>query len=52
LTCEVVVVAFLTVAGAIAVLTPLAQRFVFDILIMALAVVFALRLAVVAARMI
>ena len=47
--CEVVVVAILTMAGAIALLTPLGQRFVFDALLMALALIFAIRLAVVMA---
>jgi len=49
LTCELVVVAVLTIAGTIALLTPRGQRFVFDALLMALALVFAIRLAVVMA---
>ncbi|WP_336360996.1 DUF2070 family protein [Haladaptatus sp. ZSTT2] len=46
---ELVVVAFLVLAGIIAVLTPLGQGFVFDTLLAALASVFALRLLVVMA---
>lgn len=46
---EVLVVGFLIVAGAIAVLTPLDQGFVFDALIVSLGSVFALRLLVVMA---
>ncbi|MDZ7701851.1 MAG: DUF2070 family protein [Halobacteriales archaeon] len=46
---EGIVVVMLAVAGGIALLTPLGQRFVFDVLIEALAVVFAFRLAVVMA---
>mgnify|MGYP006286434369 CR=1 FL=1 len=49
LACEVVVVAFLTVAGVVVVLTPFGQRLVYDALLVALAVVFAIRLAVVMA---
>jgi putative membrane protein len=49
LVCEMVLVAFLIVAGAIAVLTPFGQRFVFDVLTAGLASVFALRLLVVMA---
>ena len=49
LTCELVVVVVLTTAGALAVLTPLSQTFVFDALIAALASIFALRLLVVMA---
>jgi len=49
LTCEIVVVAFLTVAGVITMLTPLGQRLVYDALLMSLALVFAVRLAVVMA---
>ena len=49
LTCELVVVVVLTTAGALAVLTPLSQTFVFDALIAALASIFALRLLVIMA---
>jgi len=49
LTCELVVVVILTAAGAVAVLTPLSQAFVFDALVAALASIFALRLLVVMA---
>ena len=49
LTCELVVVVILTTAGALAVLTPLSQTFVFDALIAALASIFALRLLVIMA---
>ena len=49
LACEMVLVAFLLVAGVVAVLTPLGQRFVFDALTVGLASVFALRLLVVMA---
>ena len=49
LACEMVLVAFLIAAGALAVLTPLGQRFVFDALTVGLASVFALRLLVVMA---
>jgi putative membrane protein len=47
LTCEVLVVGLLTFAGAVALVTPLGQNFVFDALLMALASIFALRLLVV-----
>lgn len=47
--CELVVVVILTASGAIAVLTQLNQRFVFDMLIAALASMFAIRLLVVMA---
>lgn len=47
--CELVVVVILTAAGALSVLTPLDQRFVFDTLIALLASVFAIRLLVVMA---
>jgi putative membrane protein len=46
---EFILVAFLIGAGAVAVLTPLGQRFVFDVLTVGLASVFALRLLVVLA---
>lgn len=46
---ELILVAFLVGAGIVAVLTPLAQRFVFDVLTVGLASVFALRLLVVLA---
>ncbi|WP_049995955.1 DUF2070 family protein [Halococcus sediminicola] len=46
---EIILVAFLVGAGALAVLTPLGQRFVFDVLTVGLASVFALRLLVVLA---
>jgi putative membrane protein len=49
LACEVVVVVTISIAGVIAVLTPLAQTFVIDALLVALAGVFAFRLAVVMA---
>ncbi|HET7322788.1 MAG TPA: DUF2070 family protein [Halococcus sp.] len=49
LMCELLLVSVLVVAGVIAVLTPLAQEFVFDALAAGLASVFALRLAVVLA---
>jgi putative membrane protein len=50
LLCELVVVAVMTVAGAVAVLSrPLGQQFVFDALLFALASVFAIRLLVVMA---
>jgi len=49
LLCELVVIAFLTVAGIVAVLTPYGQQFVFDALTAALASVFALRLFVIMA---
>ena len=47
--CEVLVVAFLTVGGVAAVLTPLGEYFVFDVLIVALGLVFAFRMLVVLA---
>jgi putative membrane protein len=47
LTCELVVVALLTAAGLVALVTPLGQNFVFDVLLLALASIFALRLLVV-----
>ncbi|WP_247007472.1 DUF2070 family protein [Halorientalis litorea] len=46
LTCELVTVAFLVVAGGIAVFTTLGQQFVFDALMVSLASIFALRLLV------
>ncbi|MBX0293292.1 DUF2070 family protein [Haloarcula nitratireducens] len=47
LICELITIAFLTVAGAIAVLTPrLGQNFVFDVLLVALASIFAFRLLI------
>ncbi len=49
LACEIVVVVTISVAGVIALLTPLAQTFVIDALLVALAGVFAFRLAVVMA---
>jgi putative membrane protein len=49
LACEVVVVVTISVAGLIALLTPLAQTFVIDALLVALAGIFAFRLAVVMA---
>jgi len=49
LTCEVVVVVILTLAGLLAVLTRLDQQFVFDALIAGLGLVFAIRLVVVLA---
>jgi len=49
LCCELIVVALLAVASVIAVLTSVGQHFVFDVLIAALALVFALRLLVVLA---
>ncbi|GAD52070.1 hypothetical protein MBEHAL_0830 [Halarchaeum acidiphilum MH1-52-1] len=49
LCCELLVVALLAVASVIAVLTRLGQNFVFDVLIAALALVFALRLLIVLA---
>jgi len=49
LVCEVVIVAFLAVGGLVAYLTPLSQRFVFDVLVVALASVFAVRLLVIMA---
>ncbi|WP_225333493.1 DUF2070 family protein [Halomicrobium urmianum] len=47
--CELVVIAFLIVAGVVAVLTSLSQEFVLDALLVALASIFALRLLVVVA---
>ena len=47
--CEVVVIAGITVAGIAAVFTRLGQNFVFDVLFMALASVFAFRLLVIMA---
>jgi putative membrane protein len=49
LACELLIVAFITVAAVLTVLTPLQQTFVYDALIVALASVFALRLLVVVA---
>jgi len=49
LCCELIVVGLLAVASVVAVLTRLGQNFVFDVLIAALALVFALRLLVVLA---
>ena len=49
LACEIVVIAAITVAGIVAVLTALDQNFVFDVLFMALASVFAFRLLVIMA---
>jgi len=49
LACEIVVVALLIVAGVVAVLTPFGEQLVFDALVVALALVFALRLLVVLA---
>ncbi|MFC7097735.1 DUF2070 family protein [Halobaculum marinum] len=49
LVCEVIIVAFLTVGALLAYLTPLGQRFVFDVLVVALASVFAIRLLVIMA---
>ncbi len=49
LSCEILVVAVLIGAGVVAVLTELGEHFVFDALVVALAVVFALRLLVVLA---
>jgi putative membrane protein len=49
LTCEVLVVVVLTVAGSVAAFTAFDQQFVFDALIVSLASVFALRLLVVMA---
>jgi len=46
LACEVLVVAIVTAAALVTLLTPLGQRFVFDALIVALASIFALRLLV------
>ncbi len=47
LACELLVVAMLVVAGVVAVFTHLAQNFVFDVLLLALAFIFGLRLLVV-----
>ena len=49
LTCELVVIAFLTVAGIVALLTDLSQGFVFDVLVLGLAFIFGFRLLVIAA---
>ncbi|MFC7136220.1 DUF2070 family protein [Halobaculum litoreum] len=49
LVCEVVLVAFLTLGALVAYLTPLGQRFVFDVLVIGLASVFAIRLLVIMA---
>jgi len=49
LTCELIVIVILTVAGIVAFLTTLGQQFVFDALLIALAAIFALRLLVVMA---
>jgi putative membrane protein len=49
LVCEIIVVAILTAAAVIAVLTPLGQWFIYDALVVALASIFALRLLVVMA---
>jgi putative membrane protein len=49
LACEVVVIAAITVAGIVAVFTRLGQNFVFDVLFMALASIFAFRLLVIMA---
>ncbi len=49
LTCEVFVVAIITVAGIVVVLTPLQQDFVLDALLVGLASIFALRLLVIMA---
>jgi len=49
LACEVVVVVTISVAGVVALLTPLGQTFVIDALLVALASIFAFRLAVVMA---
>ncbi|MFB6280750.1 MAG: DUF2070 family protein, partial [Haloferacaceae archaeon] len=49
LVCEVLVVVLVTGAGVVTALTALDQRFVFDVLVVALASVFALRLLVVMA---
>jgi putative membrane protein len=47
LACELLVVALLTGAGIVALVTPLGQNFVFDVLLVALGSIFALRLLVV-----
>ncbi|MFB6171905.1 MAG: DUF2070 family protein [Haloarculaceae archaeon] len=49
LTCELLLVALITGAGVAAALTPLSQGFVFDVLVAALASVFAFRLLIVMA---
>ncbi|MCO8244632.1 MULTISPECIES: DUF2070 family protein [unclassified Haladaptatus] len=49
LTCEIIVVAVLSIAGIIAALTKLDQQFVFDVLLFSLASVFAFRLLIVMA---
>ncbi|WP_435159587.1 DUF2070 family protein [Haladaptatus sp. DFWS20] len=49
LTCEIIVVAVMTIAGIIAAFTWIGQQFVFDMLLVSLASVFALRLLVVMA---
>ena len=49
LACEAIVIAAITIAGIVAVFTTLSQNFVFDVLLMALASVFALRLLVIMA---
>jgi putative membrane protein len=49
LVCEVIVVAILTAAAVIAILTPLGQWFVLDALVVGLASIFALRLLVIMA---
>ncbi|QLG29062.1 DUF2070 family protein [Halorarum halophilum] len=49
LVCELVIVVMLTVAGTLSYLTSLEQRFVFDVLVVSLASVFALRLLVIMA---
>ncbi|WP_266074951.1 DUF2070 family protein [Haladaptatus caseinilyticus] len=49
LTCEIIVVAVMTLAGIIAAFTWIGQQFVFDMLLVSLASVFALRLLVVMA---
>jgi len=49
LSCELLVVVVLAIAGATAVVTPIDQQFVFNALIMALAAIFAVRLLVVMA---
>jgi putative membrane protein len=49
LTCEVVLVAFLFVGGIVSVLAGFGQQFVFDVLVVALASIFGLRLFVVMA---
>jgi putative membrane protein len=47
LACELLVVALLTAAGLVTLVTPLGQNFVFDVLLVALASIFAVRLLVV-----